>query len=148
MDSPPTLLLLPVYVRIRIYRLCGLTRPCPIDLNFEGVRQRWISIARATTTRFIDTRECRCRSQQYRRSFDDSLPPGLECFCPPIPFQLLRVSHAIHDGVASILYRENQFKVSRQRNDLPDHHLMKLWALSPKVWGLMKSLHINLTEIG
>lgn len=25
---------------------------------------------------------------------------------------------------------------------------MKLWALSPKVWGLTKSLHINLTEIG
>lgn len=77
---------------------------------------------------------------------ESDLPPGLECFCPPLPHQLLYISHVIHDEVLPLLYGENRFKVSPKKNDLPNHHLNSLWVLSPVSWRTMKTLHICLTD--
>lgn len=149
MDSPLGLLSLPIHVRFQIYILCGLLRLCPIDLNFEGVRQRWIAIDHATRRR--GPRDHPCRFQQMRRSrgliMDFGLPPSLECFCPQIPLQLLSVSRTLHDEISSVMYGANQFKVSPHKIDLLGQHLEALWVLSPKVWSVMHSLHIDLSGI-
>lgn len=140
MDSSHILLRLPLGVRIRIYRFCGLIRSCPIDLNLEGVRRQH----RATyfTKTFFCPEHHHCRYPAY-----SSLPPSLECFCPSMPLHLLLVSHAFYDELFPILFGENQFKVSWQKSDLPDYHLYWLRALSPKAWSFIKSLHIGLTNV-
>lgn len=140
MDSSHVLLRLPLDVRIRIYRFCGLIRSCPIDLNLEGVRRQH----RATyfTKTFFCPEHHHCRYPAY-----SSLPPSLECFCPSMPLHLLLVSHAFYDELFPILFGENQFKVSWQKSDLPDYHLYWLRALSPKAWSFIKSLHIGLTNV-
>lgn len=152
MESPPTFLQLPISIRTQIYRACGLIRPCPISLNYEGVRQRWIAIDLATHYRYTFRGESRCVYLQQRskrgKRFEDDLPPGLECFCPSIPVSMLLISHALHDEAVRMLYGENQFKISRLDHDLPDHHLKALQTLSPKVLGFIKSLHVGLTDKG
>lgn len=142
-----TLLLLPINIRIEIYQYCGLIRPCPIDLNTEPIRQRWS--AHDLATRHISCFKVHhCQYLEMRsttgRSFDTDLPPGLECFCPSIPHQLLRVSRAMHLEAETVLYGMNQFKVSRH---LPGDNLEVLRALNPRVWALLTSLHISLWEV-
>lgn len=139
---------LPIHIRIKIHRLCGLIRLCPIDLNFENVRQRWISIHRARQS--IIPRSHRCRFPRRHApglNFDTNLPEGLDCFCPPIPLQLLSVCQAFHDEAENVLYTRNQFKSLRHEDELTDHPLKILWTLSPRVWTMIRSLHIGLTHI-
>ena len=143
-----TLLLLPIKIRIKIYSYCGLIRPCPIDLNIESVRQRWS--AHDLATRYmggLKIHYCQytmIRSTTGSSHFDPDLPPGLECFCPSLPHQLLRVSRAMHLEAETVLYGMNQFKVSRY---LPGDNLKVLRALNPRVWLLLSSLHISLSEV-
>lgn len=151
MDNPPTLLQLPISIRVQIHRFCGLIRPCPVSLNFEGVRQRWIAIDLATHYRFTPQGDSRClylqkRSEKGKR-FEDGLPPGLECFSPPIPFSLLLLSHSFHDEVVCMLYGKNQFKINRLEHDLRDHPLRALRTLSHKALRVIESLHVGLTDI-
>ena len=146
--SPPTLLSLPINVRLRIYKYCWLIRPCPIDLNIEAIRQQ-------RSAHDLETRKSSClkvhycqyqmmRSTAGLRTFDSDLPPGLECFCPSLPHQLLRVSKAMHWETETVLYGMNQFKVSRY---LPGDSLNVLTKLNPRIWQLLSSLHISLSAI-
>lgn len=147
MESPPLLYRLPIQVRTEIYRLCGLIRQCPIDMNFEKVRRRWIAIDRASSTTSIDPRSHRCRFQQTSNSGipSNTLREGLQCFCPSVPIQLLLISRATHDEVESILYGENQLKAVCHQHDLMEHPLKVLWTINPGAWSLVRSLHIGLT---
>ena len=150
--SKPLLLLLPIHVRKQIYLYCGLIRPCPIDLNIESVRKRWAADDRATRDLSTYYRKHHCQYDLMRRTtyydgtiaFDTDLPPGLECFCPSLPHQLLRVCRAMHVEIETVLYGMNQFKASRH---LPGDNLKVLGTLSPRVWSLLSSLHISLSEI-
>lgn len=146
MNAPPLLSRIPIHVRIEIYRLCGLIRQCPIDLNFENFRQRCID--RAASTRFNRPLRRRCKFLQTRKtgmSSGNNLPEGLECFCPSVPHQLLLVSRATYAEVESILYGQNQFKAVCHQDDRMDHPLKVLWTLNSRAWELMTSLHIGLT---
>ena len=141
---------LPLQVRIEIYRLSGLFRQCPIDLNFENVRQRLIAMERAISSQPPPPGGHRCRFPQTRKtgtttSFE--LPGGLECFCPSIPVQLLLVSQAFDDEVEPILYGKNQFKTLCHLDDLVNHPLKVLWRLSPRAWKTMTSLHLSLMYV-
>ena len=148
MESSPLFFQLPLSVRIEIYRLCGLIRQCPIDLNFENVRQRWIGIDRATTSRSLLPPGRRFpQTWKTGTTTSFSMPEGLNCFCPSIPIQLLLVSRAFHDDVELILYGKNQFKAVCHLDDLADHPLKVLWTFSPRTWKTLTSLHIGLTYI-
>lgn len=142
------LLLLPITIRIKIYSYCGLIRSCPIDLNVESVPQRWS--AHDLTTRYIGRLKVHhCQYSEMRSTtgsteFDNDLPSGLECFCPSLPYQLLRVSRAMHLEAETVLYGMNQFKVSRH---LPGDNLKILRVLNQRVWSLLSSLHISLSEV-
>lgn len=143
-----TLLLLPIRIRIKIYHYCGLIRPCPIDLNIEPIRQRW-SAHDLATRQITCLKVHHCQYLEMRlttgmKTFDSHLPPGLDCFCPSIPHELLRVSRAMHLEAETVLYGMNQFKVSRH---LPGDNLEVLRALNPRVWALLSSLHISLSEV-
>ena len=141
---------LPVHLRIEIYKLCGLIRQCPIDLNFENVRQRWIAIARSPSIRFQPPHGHRCKFLQTPKtgmSSGNNLPEGLECFCSPVPHQLLLVSRATYDEAESILYGKNRFKATCHRDNPRGHPLNVLWMLSPRAWERMTSLHLGLTYI-
>ena len=151
MESQPLLFRLPLQVRIEIYRLCGLIRQCPVDLNFESVRQRWIAIERATSSQLPLPGGHLCRFPQTWRTgtiTNFNMPEGLECFCPSIPIQLLLVSRAFHNEVEPILYGKNQFKAVCHLDDMADHPLEVLRTLSPTAWKMMTSLHLGLTYIG
>lgn len=143
----PTLLSLPIKVRLKIYRYCGLIRPCPIDLNIEAIRQQWSAHDLAKRDS-IGLMVHHCQYQMMRstvsQAFDPDLPPGLECFCPPLPHQLLRVCKAIHWEIETVLYGMNQFKISRY---LPGDSLKVFSKLNPRIWQLLSSLHISLSEI-
>ena len=149
MDAPPLLFRLPIQIRVEIYKLCGLIRQCPIDLNFENGRQRWITFTRSNTRRGFSSRAYRCKFLQTPKTGMSSgnLPGGLECFCPTVPHQLLLVSRATHDEVESILYGENQFKTIYHPSSPRGHSLNVLWMLSPRAWELMTSLHFGLTYL-
>ena len=145
--SRPTLLSLPVKVRVKIYRYCGLIRPCPIDLSVEAIRQQWSAHDLATRkSRCLKVHHCQYQMMRstVSQTFDPDLPPGLECFCPSLPHQLLRVSKAIHWEIETVLYGMNQFKVSRHS---PGDNLEVLSKLNPRIWQLLSSLHISLSEI-
>ena len=145
--SCPTLLSLPIKVRLKIYRFCGLIRPCPIDLNIEPIRQQWSAHDLATRSSICHMVHL-CQYQMMRstvsQAFDPELPPGLECFCPSIPHQLLRVCKAIHWETETVLYGMNQFKISRY---LPGDSLKVLSKLNPRIWQLLSSLQISLSDI-
>ena len=145
--SRPTLLSLPISARVKIYNHCGLIRPCPIDLNIEAIRQQW-SAQDLATRRSTCLKVHHCQYQMMRstvsQTFDSDLPPGLECFCPSLPHQLLRVSKAMHWETEAVLYGMNQFKTSRY---LPGDSLDVLSKLNPRVWQLLSSLHISLSDI-
>lgn len=149
MDSKSfTLLLLPINIRIKIYSYCGLIRPCPIDLNIESVRQRWS--AHDLATRLMSCLKVHhCQYLEMRLTigkieFDSGLPSGLECFCPSLPHQLLRVSRAMHLEAETVLYGMNHFKVSRP---WPGDNLKVLRGLNRRVWSLLSSLRISLSEV-
>ena len=145
--SLPTLLLLPIDVRVKIYKYCGLIRLCPIDLNIKAIRQQWSAhdLATRKSTCFM-VHHCQYQmmlATTGMKTFDSDLPPGLECFCPSLPHQLLRVSKAIHWETETVLYGMNQFKISRY---LPDDSLEVLSKLNPRIWQLLSSLHISLSD--
>jgi len=146
MDNSPTFLRIPLYIRIQIYRLCNIVRPCPIDLNFEGVRRRWIAIEHATQN---SERLCVCQYQRLRgparRSPQPNYSSGVRCFCPSLPHQLLYASHAIYDEIMPLLYGENEFRVLPSKEDSPGHQLKVLWTLNSDAWKRIKSLHIGFT---
>ena len=142
-----TLLLLPDNVRMKIYLYCGLIRPCPIDFHLEPMRRRLFCQDLATRyTRW--TKGHRCEYPGIRsiisRRFDSFPPAQLECFCPSIPCQLLRVSREMHLEAEAVLYGMNQFKVSWHLNG---YNLEVLRGLNPRVWALLTSLHISLSEV-
>ena len=139
------LLLLPMKIRIKIYSYCGLIRYCPIDLNIESIRQRWAADD-MDTRRTPDSHHCqysRIRSATGRFELEAHLPSGLECFCPSLPQQLLRVSRGMHLEAETVLYGMNQFKVSKH---FGGDNLRVLRTLNPRVWSLLSSLHISLAE--
>lgn len=149
MNALPLLDRLPPQVRIEIYQLCGLIRQCPIDLNFENVRRRWITSIRSTSRRGLPSHAHRCKFSQTPKTGMSSgnHPGGLECFCPPVPHQLLLVSRTTYDEVASILYGRNQFKAVYHRDNPRGQSLNVLWMLSPRAWEMMTCLHFGLTYI-
>ncbi|KAL6721492.1 hypothetical protein ACLMJK_000596 [Lecanora helva] len=148
--KPTTFCSLPSDIRTRIYSYCGLIRTCPIDLNVESLRQSWVAdhLAKRRLHHPYHPREHHCQYPEMRKRYgtgilDDKLPPGLDCFCPPLPHQLLRVSRAMCLEVENVLYGMNQFRVSRH---LPGASLNVLKSLNSRVLSLLSSLHISLSE--
>ncbi|EXJ68389.1 uncharacterized protein A1O5_08181 [Cladophialophora psammophila CBS 110553] len=157
---------LPFLIRRRIYVLAGLVRFCPIDLNHEGPQKveyarrcfdyldeaydGWRPPIEGPSDFLISTADllaeysCFYRSKRFQGHAPFPGPDGLDCVCGPLPRGLLLVCRAIHIEVVTILYAENQFKISRSGPG----GLKALSQLSPKALGAMTSLHVGLTACG
>ena len=136
---------LPVSIRRRVYILAGLARFCPIDLNLEEARRdKYHQEALSTRSVSQQTNLFPELCHYYeRRILGNNLFSGddcLNCICPPLPYQLLYVSHSISDEVSPILYSENAFRLSRSNQ----WGLKPLRNLNPKALASLTSLTIRL----
>jgi len=68
-----------------------------------------------------------------------SLPGGFECFCDPVPLQLLFCCRTIYREVAILLYSQNTLKLL-----WPETGRYILEKLNPSVLPWITSLHVNL----
>ena len=106
-----TLLDLPKPLRERIYRECGLTRPCLINVMTETVRQSLITQAG------LDHSSGCFHLVRRRLLVLPRLVPGVPCVHASIPQQLLLVCRLLYDEILPILYGENKFQFQRRNKD-------------------------------
>lgn len=97
------------HIRDKIYRYSGVTRPCPIDLNNEYIR--WARV-KDFRQRHPDLAEC--EHTPYPEDVRLSAPrlpspPGPQCFCDPIPVQLLSCCQTIFREVGILFWSQNAF---------------------------------------
>lgn len=136
--SSLSFLTLPKDIRIIIYSYAHLLRPCSIDLACERQRAKKAceqGKASPTCLHRIELKPFPCDERQTNE--------GL-CCCPPLPYQLLRVSKAIYDDVEPLLYTLNHFIVTASETASPDH-LQVLHTLSSRALACLQSLHIELS---
>lgn len=138
LDLPPT-------VRHKIYDLAGLIRPCPIDIVEEGRR---MSRRMQLDARWYEhTLEDFCSYPWWRTGRKERFFDGdLECFCPALPIQLLRVSRSMHREVENILYSQNRFKLLPLKIEGPEEKLdlEPFLRLSSNALAALRCLHIEL----
>ena len=133
---------LPQNVRVKIYIMAGLVRPCPIDIRKEGIRHTHRKSDQSTHRlaghgRMQEQRSCCYERQANDRSF---MPTDLKCFCLAIPLQLIYLCRSIHDEVLSIFYGQNKFRFTW----IKFGGLQLLRKLSPIAFASMTSLHVFL----
>ena len=116
MEMALSFLDLPQSLRVRIYTLAGFLRQCPIGFTCEGARRKLYK----SPAWYYSFPEENCdyyyRLKQGYRWQPDEL--RLECFCSPLPWQLLHVSRTVHDEVERILYSNNRFKLTVKQDTL------------------------------
>ena len=116
----PSFLDLPYQIRHRIYLLVGLVRFCPIDLNQEGPRVRHYLRNGDEYLNYISRYLCYFESRKFKGK-DWRIETRPDCHCPPLPFSLLYICHAISEEVSRVLYSENSFIICRSDS----------WGLKP-----------------
>ena len=132
---------LPSGVRVKIYTLLGLVRHCPIDLLKERYRKKDFSERDGTCRHSIKRHAYGCLFPRRQRGHNPVKPTSeLECYCPPLPLELLYLSHAVHAEVEAILYGCNKFKIQPEIQK----DLVPLWNLSSNAFLSLTSLHISL----
>lgn len=141
---------LPYSIRHRIYILAGLVRLCPVNLNQEGPRSRYLleqyqgtnALSRLQGAEnyfepYTGSHPLRDGEEfasepyaclfEYRKCHGHSPLEGIvtACICPPLPASLIYVSREISREALSILYSENSFTVGRsdEWGLKPLHHL-------------------------
>lgn len=151
MDKTLSFLDLPRSLRVRIYTLADLIRQCPVNFTREGPRAGLYN--RYVRHHVFLEEDC----HYYRSTCGHSSPIhelGLECFCSPLPWQLLYVSRTVHDEVERVLYSHNRFRLTTKRDKLSlsngydilrleDEFLAPLHALSPQASKALRSLDIE-----
>ena len=139
-----TFLDLPKRLRERIYRECGLRRPCLINVMTETVRQRVITQAG------LDHFSGCFHLVQPRCLVRPLLVPGVPCVHGSIPQQLLLVCRLFHEEILPILYGENKFQFRRRRlsNKDEDSKWMFNWMIGfgPLAMACFTNLHFSLGD--
>lgn len=117
---------LPYQIRRRIYLLIGLVRFCPINFNQEGLRARHYLRKGNQSSDYA----CFFESRKFMgKLYERDCRPA--CHCPPLPFSLLYISHAISEEVSHILYSENSFTIAKSDSwGLRPLHKLSTTALS------------------
>lgn len=112
-----SLLDLPREVRMRIYKYCGATRACPINLGGEGRRAKIVHSLPELRRNPVPDCYHPLQRPSHRVVVTD---PGeeVECFCDLVPLQLLLCCRTIYLEVAGLLYGENTFDVVWQDGGL------------------------------
>lgn len=127
-----TFLSLPFEVRLKIYELADLVRPCPIELAPEKRSRRPMHPRQHPE----DTCFYRLR-RQGRMQFGGALN---QCECSDLALQLLLVSRAIHDETQLVLFSRNKFTLRYHAGS----SLAPLWSLAESALSAMTSLLIRL----
>ena len=131
---------LPSGVRVKIYTLLGLVRRCPIDLLKERYRKKDFSERDRRLRHSTKEHTSSCLFPRRQRGHNLIKPTSeLECYCPPLPLELLYISHAVHAEVEAILYGHNKFKIQPEAHE----DLAPLWRLSSNAFHSLTSLHIS-----
>lgn len=135
---PKSFLDLEPHVRDKIYRYSGITRPfCPIDLDKERFRLKYVESFPHHHSNPPDSGYTPCpRGVRYPLP---RFPGGFECFCDPVPMQLLLCCRTMYREVAVLLYSQNTFKLLWQ-----DPGRRVLEKLNPSVLPWITSLHVSL----
>jgi len=137
---------LPYGIRHRIYILAGLVRFCPIDLNLEGAGRkdyiREILNSYKMVHESLYPQLCFYFGRRFCGKYQE-IEEKYDCICPPLPYQLLYVSHCIHDEVSSILYSQNSFRISRSNQ----WGLKPLNNFNPRALAALTSITIRLNSI-
>ena len=135
---------LPYQVRKQISLLAGVVRFCPVNIATKNMRtlHRVIDPFEASITETIQQRlnsSCPYRLKIFKYMSTQNttgINKDAECICPPLPYQLLRVSHQTSLEIFDLLYSQNKFKV-----DLA----IARYSLTPLAYSKMTSLQIRLT---
>ena len=108
-----TFLDLPAYIRIRIYRILGLVRPHPVDLQTPGVlihideyHEGSNDYGRRPGRPCIPTRQ---GNTEDRYRFVGSVP--FKCRCEDFPTNLLRVSRKVYQELLPLLWGLNELRI-------------------------------------
>ncbi len=134
--APQTFLDLPEATKLKIYDLCGLIRPCPIDLTPPRPSSVELQLRRERGAVFGTL--CYVPMAKSRSLITHT--NYLDCSCPGIPIQLFLVSKAIYKDAYAIFYGRNKF-VLRAHNAA---HLNPLESLTPQAISTMNFLLIRL----
>ena len=113
-DQASLLFGLPLSVRLEIYALSRIVRRCPIDFIKEAERRKVLVRAFPNSSglrRFQPYLDCLYNPHTHGRFFRRRLGCP-ECFCAPVPLQLLLSCRLIHDEVVPLLYGRNVFMLS------------------------------------
>ena len=132
---------LPPDVRAVIYRFAGLTRECPIDLATEGHRHKHLKRAQKS---LATPWQMQCHYKMFKGHQTPSM--FVECFCSPLPYQLLLVCRVVYNEALSILYSENAFKLV-SKYDAYTPQFGPLMTLNAKAWASLQSLHAQAEHI-
>lgn len=109
-ESEMNILDIPVETRSRIIRLL-LTRPCPVDVNFENTRvglQDACCVSRDTGDACCGYLECRQGLRPPGRLVMSAIKHWI-CVGPLFSIQLFRVCNQIYHEAVEILYADNKF---------------------------------------
>ena len=136
--GPPTFLSLPSSIRTRIYGFAGLTRPCPIDFQYEK-STRELRLGHCHLKGGASVR-CKTAECEEWRSVKDSWENVGDCLCPPLPSSLLYVCRRVHTEAEHHLYSSNTVKVVQ----LSPRSFRPLSRLSDAALGAIRKLHIRL----
>ena len=134
---------LPRAVRLQIYTLSGLIRPCPIDLINESQRLRRGQVMGDACS--LLGNQYSCTYLEHRKNpviwrhlhYNHDRPI---CFGPRIPLQLLLTCKEIYLEASELFYSLNKFKLQIER--LQDLHTLE--KLPNKAVSLIRSLHIHI----
>lgn len=132
---------LPQSVRVQIYHLFRLLRPCPIDFSDEPYR---ISLSEVVVPNNICTGlsvRWNCTYLKHRADPKAYLfgSKKFECYGPRIPLELFRINKRLHHEAFSLFYSLNKFQL---RSRLPSD-LQILQNLSPSILSSLTSLYID-----
>lgn len=135
-------LALPKAVRIQIYILSGLTRPCPIDLVSESHRRQNGYIVNDACVAFQKMKTC--TYLKWLRDSGTPLPTAERahfiCYGPVLPLSLFQVCKSVYLEASQLFYSANKFQLRVLRKS----DLSYLRNLSPHALSSLRSLHVDL----
>ena len=137
---PTSFLDLEPHIRDKIYRYSVVTRSCPIDLAKERGRciraeAYWLHWSRLPDCRYMYHPEG--ASKPFLRNL-----AGLECFCDPVPLQLLSCCSKMFQEVGTLFWSQNTFKFL-----WPGRGCRIFQQLDPSYTPWIRSLHVSLNGI-
>ena len=145
MAKPTSFTSLPLNVRVKIYKLAGLTRRCPIDLGTERLRKR-INAGNShayTYGQAPNSGNCTFETRSMPATCNFGNFENFTCYCPILPSQLLQVSRQVHAEATQVLYGQNMLRYSYTTLC----GFSDLQKLSEDAWSSMTSLSINMQHV-